>query len=134
MNTEFLNHYILLERMVGECSTACLLLLRKQKWEKVVLKHFPEFAGEIKGGDRGRTHQDCRGRSKRNDGWQRPIWMDTSTATPRSYHYTRTTSDFHILRKHKILPDAWSYPGLKQDRHEKEKIEIEPIFIVEMVH
>lgn len=133
MNAEFLNHYIPYSKEWQSATRQPIYYFYVNKnGEKVVVKHFPEMAAGLRvGGQMEDQVKITEAVAKEIMAGNGPIRLDTSTGTPEELAVARgTTSDYHIVRRYKLLPDPWELPRLKAGIDiEKEKIEIEPVFI-----
>jgi succinate dehydrogenase/fumarate reductase flavoprotein subunit len=133
MNAEFLNHYIPFSKeWTATTRLPIYYFYVNKKAEKVVLKHFPELAAEMRDGkpmeDQVKIVEAVGKEIMAGNG---PIRIDTSTATPEELVIVRgKTWDNPALRKHKILPDSWELPKIKAGIDiEREKMELEPVYL-----
>ena len=132
-NAEFLNHYIPFSKeWTASTRQAIYYFYVNNKGEKVVVKHFPEMAMGLT--TRGQMEDQIKiteAVAREIMAGNGPVRLDTSTGTPEELAVARGTyADYHIVRHHKLLPDPWELPRVKAGIDiEKEKIEMEPVFI-----
>lgn len=133
MNAEFLNHYMPLSKDWTMATRQQIFhFYVNNKGERVVVKHFPEMAaGLIDGAHMEDQIKISEAVAREIMAGNGPIRLDISSGTPEELAVARgTTRDYHIVRRYKLLPDPWELPRVKEGIDiEKDKIEIEPIFV-----